>query len=181
MTSVPIAMYKIIGQDQRQYGPLTAEQVRAWITEGRVNSQTLIWKEGAPGWTPLVSLAEFTGALPPPIATTRSTQSAPTNKFALAGMISGILSMLSFGCCCCWMWSVFIMSGSILLDILGIIFSTIALSQLKKDPAQQGKAMAVAGLVCSIVALLLRILVLAIGITAVLTLLGWAAASAGKH
>lgn len=174
-------MYKIIGQDQRQYGPLTAEQLRAWITEGRVNGQTLVWKEGATNWAPLVSLAEFADVIRPPITTARTTQSPSTNIFAIVGMISGILSMLSFGCCCCGVWSVFIMSAAILLDILGIIFSSIALSQLKKDPAQQGKAMAVSGLVCSIVALILRILVLAIGITAVLSLLGWAAASAGKR
>lgn len=174
-------MYKIIGNDQRQYGPLTAEQLRAWIAEGRVNGQTLIWKEGASGWMPLASRAEFASAIAPPIVSTRSTQSAPTNSFAVAGMISGILSMLSFGCCCCGFWGVFIMGAGIALDILGIILSSIALSQLKKNREQQGKGMAVAGLACAIIALLLRILVLIAGITTVLGLLGLAAASAGKR
>ena len=29
-------MYKIIGGDQKEYGPVTAEQLRLWVTEGRV-------------------------------------------------------------------------------------------------------------------------------------------------
>jgi hypothetical protein len=30
------AIYKIIGQDGKEYGPVTAEQLRQWIAEGRV-------------------------------------------------------------------------------------------------------------------------------------------------
>ena len=35
-------MYKIIGADQKEYGPVTAEQLRQWIAEGRVNGQTSV-------------------------------------------------------------------------------------------------------------------------------------------
>ena len=30
-------MYKIIGADQREYGPVSADQVREWISQGRAN------------------------------------------------------------------------------------------------------------------------------------------------
>ena len=40
-------MYKIIGADQKEYGPVSAEQLRLWIAEGRVNGQTSVWPEGA--------------------------------------------------------------------------------------------------------------------------------------
>ena len=33
-------MYKIIGGDEREYGPVTPEQLRLWISEGRVNART---------------------------------------------------------------------------------------------------------------------------------------------
>src|SRR5256884_2188133 len=33
-------MYKIIGADQKEYGPITADQVRQWMAEGRANGQT---------------------------------------------------------------------------------------------------------------------------------------------
>ena len=52
-------MYKIIGGDQKEYGPVTADQLRAWITEGRVNGQTSIWAEGATEWKPLATFPEF--------------------------------------------------------------------------------------------------------------------------
>jgi hypothetical protein len=56
-------MYKIIGADQKEYGPVSADQLRLWITEGRVNGQTSIWPEGATEWKPLSTLSEFAGLL----------------------------------------------------------------------------------------------------------------------
>lgn len=56
-------MYKIIGGDQKQYGPVSTDEVRAWIAEGRLNAQTLGWVEGATDWKPLGSFPEFADAL----------------------------------------------------------------------------------------------------------------------
>jgi len=56
-------MYKIIGGDQKQYGPVSTDEVRAWIAEGRLNAQTLAWVEGAADWKPLGSFPEFADAL----------------------------------------------------------------------------------------------------------------------
>ena len=56
-------MYKIIGGDQKQYGPVSTDEVRAWIAEGRLNAQSLAWTEGAPDWKPLASFPEFADAL----------------------------------------------------------------------------------------------------------------------
>ena len=33
-------MYRIIGGDGREYGPISLDQMRQWIAEGRVNAQT---------------------------------------------------------------------------------------------------------------------------------------------
>jgi hypothetical protein len=52
-------MYKIIGADQKEYGPVSADQLRQWVTEGRVNGQTLICPEGQTEWKPLSAFAEF--------------------------------------------------------------------------------------------------------------------------
>jgi len=52
-------MYKIIGVDQKAYGPITAEQLRFWIKEGRVNANTLAQADGTTDWKPLGSFAEF--------------------------------------------------------------------------------------------------------------------------
>jgi hypothetical protein len=52
-------MYKIVGGDQKEYGPVSMEQLRQWATEGRVNAQTLVQGEGTTEWKPLGSLPEF--------------------------------------------------------------------------------------------------------------------------
>jgi TM2 domain-containing membrane protein YozV len=64
-------MYKIIGADGQQYGPASAEQIRRWIAEGRVNAQTHLQLEGTPDWRPLTAFPDFAppaGAVPPPLA-----------------------------------------------------------------------------------------------------------------
>jgi uncharacterized membrane protein len=64
-------MYKIIGGDQKEYGPITAEQLRQWIAEGRVNGQSSVQLEGASEWKPLSAFPEFADTLaakPPPLS-----------------------------------------------------------------------------------------------------------------
>ena len=55
-------MYTIIGGDQKEYGPVTAEQLRRWIAEGRVNGQTSVQAEGTTEWKPLAAFPEFADA-----------------------------------------------------------------------------------------------------------------------
>jgi len=68
-------MYRIVGKDGQQYGPVTAEQLRGWIAENRANAQTLVQAEGTQNWKPLESFAEFAADLKPP---PMSTASPPT-------------------------------------------------------------------------------------------------------
>src|SRR3989441_3799556 len=56
-------MYKIIGADQREYGPVPVEQVRKWIAEGRANAQTKTWSESGSEWKTLADFPEFAEAL----------------------------------------------------------------------------------------------------------------------
>ena len=59
-------MYKIIGADQKEYGPVTAEQLRQWLAEGRVNAQTQVLPEGATEWKRIGDLPEFAATTPTP-------------------------------------------------------------------------------------------------------------------
>jgi uncharacterized membrane protein len=52
-------MYKIIGADQKEYGPISTEQIRQWIAEGRVNAQTQACAEGTQDWRPLGMFPDF--------------------------------------------------------------------------------------------------------------------------
>jgi uncharacterized membrane protein len=64
-------MYKIIGADQKEYGPVSADEIRQWLAQGRANGQTPVQMVGDSGWKPLSLCPEFAAALaasPPPIA-----------------------------------------------------------------------------------------------------------------
>ena len=56
-------MYKIIGGDQKEYGLISAEDMRKWIAEGRLNTQTLTKAEGDDEFRPLGGFPEFVDAL----------------------------------------------------------------------------------------------------------------------
>jgi uncharacterized RDD family membrane protein YckC len=76
-------MFFIIGGDGKEYGPVPAEQVELWITNGRANLETRAKREGTEEWKRLAEFPEFgaqippvlgTAAhLPPPLASTGST------------------------------------------------------------------------------------------------------------
>ncbi len=62
-------MYRIIGADGAEYGPVSLEQLRKWITDGRVNRQTSVKSEANKDWRPLNSIPELAGEFaPPPIS-----------------------------------------------------------------------------------------------------------------
>ena len=60
-------MFKIIGADQAQYGPIPVDQLKQWIAEGRADANTPAQREGTTEWRPLRELPEFAGdfAAPP--------------------------------------------------------------------------------------------------------------------
>ncbi len=144
-------MYKIIGADGRQYGPVSAEQLRRWVFEGRANAQTQVLADGATEWKPLGAMAEFTGLfaaqVPPAISPVTGSHARRASAFAIWGMIFGILALV-----CC---------PKILFGALGLIFSLIGLSQINERPdAYEGRGFAIVGIVLSAVGLLIGFFVL---------------------
>jgi hypothetical protein len=55
-------MYFIQGADQKEYGPITAEQLRQWISESRLNRASLARSDADPAWKPLSQFPEFADA-----------------------------------------------------------------------------------------------------------------------
>ncbi|HEX5221121.1 MAG TPA: DUF4190 domain-containing protein [Verrucomicrobiae bacterium] len=153
-------MYKIIGADGREYGPISLEQLREWHTQGRVNMQTRVLVTGETNWKTIADLPDFLvppapAASPATPTTIRPLAAGPsasevgprTSGFAVAGLVLGILSLFSF--CCC---------AGIPFNLLGLIFSIIGLVQVNNRPdLYSGKGMAIAGLITSALSLLLGI------------------------
>ena len=68
-------MFKILGADQKEYGPVSEGQIRQWIAQGRANGQTKMQAAGSPDWKPLAEFPEFAEALQP--AASPTDQAAP--------------------------------------------------------------------------------------------------------
>jgi hypothetical protein len=92
-------MFIIIGGDGQEYGPVSAEQVRAWIASGRANLSTKAKYVGTEDWHTLGEYTEFVGA-------TAATASAPPPpaagpidpKIFAADLIARAAPLDIFGC-----------------------------------------------------------------------------------
>lgn len=91
-------MYKIIGGDGKEYGPVSADDLRRWIAEGRVNAQTRVQAEGGADWRPLGEFPELNlAALATPLAPpSPGPAKAPTfiKVFSILNMVFGGLGLI---------------------------------------------------------------------------------------
>jgi hypothetical protein len=140
-------MYKVIGSDRQIYGPVTADQLRKWLAEGRVDHATLIQPDGAADWRPVSSFPEFVAppqaGTPPPVSMPPARESDAGDSMSMAGLVLGILSII--GCCVPFAFG-----------ILGVVFSIVALSRERPPghPETNHKSLALAGLILSIIGLI---------------------------
>jgi TM2 domain-containing membrane protein YozV len=87
-------MYRLVGGDGRQYGPVNPDLLRQWIREGRANGQTLLQAEGAADWRPASSFPEFAdlcgaAAVPPLLG--------PAPDLRKSKLVAGLLGVLIGG------------------------------------------------------------------------------------
>jgi len=162
-------MYRMIGADGREYGPISAEQLRQWIGQGRADANTRVLAEGVTEWKPLGSLPEFSmlfaapspAPAPTPGPVTSATfpdqtvQVRRTNGFAIAGLVCGVFA-ITFGLCCCY---------GLPFNITGLILSFVAIGQMNAHPERyDGKTMAIIGIVLSALSLLIAVGMFCLGI-----------------
>jgi hypothetical protein len=159
-----LRVYRIIGADGREYGPVSSAQLAAWKTEGRVNAETRTLPEGAAEWKPLGSLPEFSlwfakppaPAGGPPAILPQVTPAQTTNGFAIASLVMGVISV-TVGICCCY---------GLPFNLLGLIFALVGLAQIKQNPRlYNGQGAAIAGLILSLLSLaLMAVLIVSLGL-----------------
>lgn len=70
-----------------------------------------------------------------------------TNGLAIASLVTGIVSIFF-----CWL--------GLILSVLAITLGFVGLNQIKNDTTQKGKGLAIAGIICGAIALLLEILLI---------------------
>jgi hypothetical protein len=71
------------------------------------------------------------------------------NGFAIASLVLGILALITY-------------YGAFVFGVLAIIFGAIALKRIRNNPGQKGRGMAIAGLICGIVALIAMLIIFSV-------------------
>ena len=131
-------MYKIIGTDGKEYGPVSTQQLRQWLGEGRVSFQTKVQGEGGANWQTLGALPEFAAeqaanAAPPP-ALTHGAMPPKTSGLAITSLILGILGLFSCG----------------ITGLVGLVLGLVALVKIKNSQGRlSGSGLAIAGIAVS--------------------------------
>lgn len=84
-------MFIIIGGDGKEYGPVTADQIRAWIAAGRASLDTQAKAVGGEEWRRLGDFAEFSApeTLPPVVGQRAATDWSHTIASAPAAHLAG--------------------------------------------------------------------------------------------
>lgn len=135
-------MYKIIGADGKEYGPITAKQLGQWIAQGRATTATRVRLETATEWQTLDSIPEFADALAQPPTLPSLPAAAPTpaktSGMAITSLILGFLGFCG------------------LTAIVGVILGIIAMVRINKSEGRlKGQGLAIAGVILSAVFLVL--------------------------
>ena len=145
-------MYKVIGSDGKEYGPISLEQLQQWRAEGRINARTRVLGPGSTEWKTAAELPELGLASPPGIpgssvsALPPSLPAGEEKGLAIASFVLGILSMVCFG---------------FLAGIPAIICGHIARSRVRRSPAQYtGAGFALAGLIMGYFSIIVTFLIL---------------------
>src|SRR5450759_183601 len=116
-------MYKIIGTDQKEYGPISAEEIHRWISEGRINAQTRVRVGDNADWQLLADIPEFGDVLKnrvPPLPITPSGAPAKTSGMAIASLVLGVLGFFTCG----------------VTGLVGLVLGIISMVKIKKSGGQ---------------------------------------------
>jgi hypothetical protein len=144
-------MYKIIGADGKEYGPVSLEQLKQWMAQGRVNTRTQVQAVGDAGWKTAGEVAELQSAVPegPPLANSTaeaavaglSEGAKPAQGLAITSFVLGLLSLVCFGP---------------LAGLPAVICGHIAHNRTRRNPGQFGGAgFSIAGFVMGYVSILM--------------------------
>jgi hypothetical protein len=146
-------MYKVMGTDGKEYGPVNAETLRQWVAERRAGAETRVQAEGTTEWKALSAFPEFGAALagaprrsaPPPLpGPPTAAPQGRTSGMAVASLLLGIVGFCG------------------ITAIIGMILGIVAHVKIRRSRGQlKGSGLAIAGVVVSGVMLFVSLFIMA--------------------
>ena len=147
-------MYKVIGVDGKEYGPISLDQLKQWIAQGRVNARTRVQEAGTDAWKTAADFPELVPLLALPLAgVPASAAPAPMapppgaqgkKGLAVVSLVCGILSFLT-----CF-----------LTGLPAIICGHVAYARARRAPGEHGgSGLALAGLILGYASLVFLLLI----------------------
>ncbi|MCS7047826.1 MAG: glycerophosphoryl diester phosphodiesterase membrane domain-containing protein [Verrucomicrobiae bacterium] len=116
-------MYRVIGGDGREYGPVELPVLEQWIREGRVNSQSQVRREADANWQPASAFPELRPALG--LGASAATTAPPMPAAAPTGTPPGVVRA---GACVSAAWRLYQQNfGTLFLGMLIFSLITVAL------------------------------------------------------
>jgi hypothetical protein len=147
-------MYKIVGADGKEYGPVGIEQMRQWRAEGRINAKTRVQEAGTTVWKTAADFPDLgfasaagvpgPGSSPPPLPTGQT--AGQQNGLAITSLVLGLLSLVCL---------------PVLAGIPAIICGHLARGRARRLPGLYGGAgFALAGLIMGYVSFVAVLVIL---------------------
>lgn len=139
------------GENGQQIGPLDENAIRMAIGQGRLNQQTLVWREGMPSWTALANVPElFSPSVVGPAYPGYGPGAAPmmmrTSGVAIASMVCGLVGLLG----CIFFWGI--------LGIPAVVCGHMAMHSIANSPVPvAGRGMAITGLIMGYLQILMML------------------------
>ena len=159
------------GKDNAQHGPVSDLEIRNLIVSGHINMDTIVWREGMSDWIPMKDVPEFqsvtgntassagetTPSSDSPYVSPQTyagqapyTSPIPTDGLSIAALVLGILGVIS-----CYVWALF--------AIPAVICGHMSLKKINNSSVPiQGKGMAIAGLVCGYIGILIQLFMIVV-------------------
>jgi hypothetical protein len=153
-------MYKIIGGDGNEYGPVSAEQLKAWIADGRASAQTRVQAEGQTEWKALAEYPELalllgtaeTPGAPPAFPAAAPHVSAPDALQQVQGPATGLIVTAALG---------FLAAiAGLLMNIFGVTMGAAGMQGSEEMPQWVNMMSGGLGIVQSILAMGMSVLIL---------------------
>lgn len=90
----PLATWFVRPPSGGQFGPARGEVMRKWLTEGRVTSDSLVWREGWADWLPATEVFPSLGKPTPPLFNSVAPSASKPSPITLPKKSSGNLGAL---------------------------------------------------------------------------------------